>query len=352
MGAGASSRIQSGLLVGDKLETLAHGCEGLYEDDEFDPSVDVALLGPRFLTENPGLTEDRIAWLRPSEFGTGALFCTGEQVLDSTACLGALDGCNKDLAVVLQAICCRRPDYLKSIFVAHNAIVGVCAVRLYHNGKMEIVVVDDRVPCRRKQRPPPGTPPHKYSWEPVSCRLTTGEAWLPLLEKALAKLHGSYTATALGDGARDIFRDVCGGEHVLDIHLARMKPPQLHALFTALHPRFSRDEIVMVARKSHSSTRTWAKKQRCNSVFNLVLHEDKDAHRRDNNTNSYGADISDFPANRPSDTANTLAHVVDQHGNQPFSHIYANAANTDSQSIPAALFYDVMQQAQVRTGML
>ena len=349
MGAGASARIHHGLLMGDKLEKMAHSCESLFEDDEFDPTLDAALLGPRFHVENPELKEEDIIWLRPKEFGPGTLYCTGDQPLDSSACLGAIDGCNKDLAVVMQAICCRRPDYLRNVFVSYNAIVGCCAVRVYYNGRIEIIVVDDRIPCRRKTPPPPGEPPHRYGFEPVSCRLTTGEAWLPLLEKALAKLHGSYTATALGDGARDLFRDVCGGEHVLDINLASMQPSQLHTLFLALQSRFSRSELLIVARKSHTSSRTWAKRQRCNSVFNLVLHDDRANQGRDCSVNSYGIDISQKPANQQGEFANTLPHVVDQYGDLTVSQIYANPANTGSQSIPTTLFDDVLQQPQILT---
>ena len=201
MGAGASARIRDQLIDGSKLEKIAHASEELFEDDEFDPIMDEQLLGPRFHFENPDITDDNLYWLRPKEFGTGTLFRNGEQALDCTSCIGSLDALNKDLAVVMQAICAKRPDFINDMIVSYNTVVGCAAIRLHHNGHMELVVVDDRIPCRRKDPPPPGEPPHQYPYEPLSCRLTTGEAWLPLIEKALAKLHGSYTSTALGDGA-------------------------------------------------------------------------------------------------------------------------------------------------------
>ncbi len=352
MGAGASARIRDGLIDGDKLEKMAHSCAEMFEDDEFDPTLDAELLGPRFLFENNDITEEDIYWLRPKEFGPGTLYRDGAQSLDCTACIGALDGCNKDLSTVLQALCARRPDYIMDMIVSYNGIIGCAAIRLFHNGCMEMVVIDDRLPCRLKTPPAPGQPPHQYPFEPISTRLTTGECWLPLIEKAMAKLHGSYTATALGDGCRDLFRDLCGGEHVLDINLKHMEQGQLSALFSALYPRFTRNELIIVARKSHTCSRTWAKKQRSNCVFNLVMKDDQNASGHDPNVNAFGADISNTirkKQDREDGFAHTLSHCVDQHGDAVFEHVYASAKNTDSQSIPEKLYADIMQQPQMLT---
>ena len=150
MGAGASARIQDGIINGDRMDDVAHKCESLFEDEDFDPNCDLEILGPRFRRENDregGITEADVHWVRPPQFGPGHLFNPGFEAPDSTACIGALDALNRDLVVVAQAICARRPDYLKSIIVGYNPVVGCAAIRLFHDGRFELVVVDDRIPC-------------------------------------------------------------------------------------------------------------------------------------------------------------------------------------------------------------
>ena len=78
------------------MEHAAHMCESLFEDEEFDPSCDVEILGPRFRRENDregGLSEEDVHWVRPSQFGPGELFLPGPP--DCTACIGALDALNR-----------------------------------------------------------------------------------------------------------------------------------------------------------------------------------------------------------------------------------------------------------------
>ena len=73
---------------------------------------------------------------------------------------------------------------------------GVYEVTLYKNGQRVRVRLDDFVPCV------PGAGP-MYS------RSSEGELWVMLVEKAFAKLHGSYQA--LGGGlARDALMDLTG----------------------------------------------------------------------------------------------------------------------------------------------
>jgi hypothetical protein len=57
--------------------------------------------------------------------------------------------------------------------------VGLYAVRLYVNGRARIVVVDDNIPYH--------TMLHAMTYS-----LDKREYWIQLLEKAWAKLHGSY----------------------------------------------------------------------------------------------------------------------------------------------------------------
>jgi Calpain family cysteine protease len=58
---------------------------------------------------------------------------------------------------------------------------GLHQVRLYINGEQKIISVDDRVPCMKGN-------------QTLLCSLTAteGELWLPILEKACAKIFQGY----------------------------------------------------------------------------------------------------------------------------------------------------------------
>ena len=62
---------------------------------------------------------------------------------------------------------------------------GIYMVKLYINGNEAPVIVDDYLPVKRN-----GTPAF------ATCR--DGELWVSLLEKAWAKLHGTYARTEGG----------------------------------------------------------------------------------------------------------------------------------------------------------
>jgi len=270
MGAGASAEIRGRLAQREDLSSLAFINDGfLFEDVEFDPRVGETLLGARFT----GADVKHVEWLRPSSFGPGELFnsddggVSGLLRLDPTDCLGAVTGYNRDLVVAVQLLCARRPDYLEGAFECYNARVGCCGVWLYHNGKMQLVIIDDRIPCL-----PRDYSHHRdglYEHVPLSACLRGGAAWLPLLEKAMAKLHGSYTAAALGDGLRDIIRDLTG-DSVIDVSLAKLDQQARRGLFAALHRRFVRRELIIGARKSTTSVFTCDDVQRMSCVFDMI----------------------------------------------------------------------------------
>jgi hypothetical protein len=275
MGAGASTTIREQILMGGRLETLAHRCENLFEDDEFDIYGSSAL-GTRFVSQLLRYPDEEIHWVRPQEFGDGNLYRPGQQDFNFSTITGAVEGCARDLSPVIQALCTARPEYLKSVFVSYNSIVGCCVCRLFHNGQFELVIIDDRIPCRRVTRDEDDEQERgKPKYEPISTHTKTGEAWLPLLEKAMAKLYGSYSATALGDGARDLFKDLLG-EHAIDIGLGKPESPESKKLFSAMQSRFSKSELVVTARKSSVSSRTWADPQRVSAVLNFSVGVDED----------------------------------------------------------------------------
>ena len=64
---------------------------------------------------------------------------------------------------------------------------GIYAMRFFLNGRATTVVVDDYLPVDQKY----GKPVFARSKE-------FGEVWMCLLEKAWAKLHGSYSTTESG----------------------------------------------------------------------------------------------------------------------------------------------------------
>jgi hypothetical protein len=75
-----------------------------------------------------------------------------------------------------------QPGLLEETFITKKVNdAGIYAFRFYLNGREKIVVVDDYLPCLQKHDEP------FFSHSKVR-----GEFWMCLLEKAWAKLHGSF----------------------------------------------------------------------------------------------------------------------------------------------------------------
>ena len=71
---------------------------------------------------------------------------------------------------------------------------GIYAIKFYVNGIEKIVVIDDYIPIEQK-----------FESQPVfSHSKVRGEIWMCLIEKAWAKLHGSYAQIIEGK-SDDVF---------------------------------------------------------------------------------------------------------------------------------------------------
>jgi calpain-15 len=80
-------------------------------------------------------------------------------------------------------------ELLKKLFVTHSVNeVGIYAFNFYVNGKLKEVVIDDYIPCD----------PANQNYPAFASSKKYGEIWVCLLEKAWAKLHGSYAAISIG----------------------------------------------------------------------------------------------------------------------------------------------------------
>ena len=78
--------------MGGRLETLAHRCENLFEDDEFDIYGSSAL-GTRLVSQLLRYPDEEIHWVRPQEFGDGNLYRPGQQDFNFSTITGAVEGC-------------------------------------------------------------------------------------------------------------------------------------------------------------------------------------------------------------------------------------------------------------------
>uniref|UniRef100_A0A7S0FDJ7 Calpain catalytic domain-containing protein n=1 Tax=Pyrodinium bahamense TaxID=73915 RepID=A0A7S0FDJ7_9DINO len=109
---------------------------------------------------------------------------------------GALGDC---WLLSAMACCAMHKQVLKKVFVYDNAHQkGLYIIRLYHNGVFHDVAVDDTLPTQYGR---PAFAKSKTSQE---------ELWVPLLEKAYAKLHGSYDAIEGGHVSEGLV-DLTGG---------------------------------------------------------------------------------------------------------------------------------------------
>lgn len=79
-----------------------------------------------------------------------------------------------------------RPALVKRLIITKNYNKeGIYKVRLCKNGEWQIITIDDYIPCY-------------FNGGPMFARGNGDELWVMLLEKAYAKMHGSYYSLRYG----------------------------------------------------------------------------------------------------------------------------------------------------------
>ncbi|VFQ85158.1 unnamed protein product [Cuscuta campestris] len=179
-----------------KEALLARG-ESQFTDQEFPP-------GDRSLFVDPDNPPSKLqvvaAWMRPIEIVEENQLVSGPCLFSGAAnssdvCKGRLGDCWFLSAV---AVLTEVSRILEVIITPEYNEEGIYTVRFCIQGEWVPVVIDDCIPCESPGKPAFATSRKK------------NELWVSILEKAYAKLHGSYEALE-GGLVQDALVDVTGG---------------------------------------------------------------------------------------------------------------------------------------------
>jgi len=162
-------------------------------------------LSPGQFWEDPAFPADRsvlpararkdLVWKRLHEINADAkIFVNG--VEEGDVIQGALGDCW--VLGALAVVATSTDNYIEHMFVKQRPDVGYYAIKFFKSGEWKTVEIDDRLPCY---------PSGQLYY--ASCKDPT-EFWVPIVEKAYAKLHGSYEALE-GGSISDGLKDLTGG---------------------------------------------------------------------------------------------------------------------------------------------
>ncbi|XP_017641437.1 calpain-type cysteine protease DEK1 [Gossypium arboreum] len=177
-------------------EALSARGEMHFTDNEFPPNDQSLFIDPR---NPPSKLQVVSEWMRPTEIVKGHLDshpCLFSGAANpSDVCQGRLGDCWFLSAV---AVLTEVSQISEVIITPEYNEEGIYTVRFCIQGEWVPVVVDDWIPCES-----PGKPAFATSRK-------GNELWVSILEKAYAKLHGSYEALE-GGLVQDALVDLTGG---------------------------------------------------------------------------------------------------------------------------------------------
>ncbi|TYI34796.1 hypothetical protein ES332_A03G034500v1 [Gossypium tomentosum] len=177
-------------------EALSARGEMHFTDNEFPPNDQSLFIDPR---NPPSKLQVVSEWMRPAEIVKGHLDshpCLFSGAANpSDVCQGRLGDCwfLSAVAVLTEVL-----EISEVIITPEYNEEGIYTVRFCIQGEWVPVVVDDWIPCES-----PGKPAFATSRK-------GNELWVSILEKAYAKLHGSYEALE-GGLVQDALVDLTGG---------------------------------------------------------------------------------------------------------------------------------------------
>lgn len=171
----------------EKWERIVRYCKETNEsfvDDSFPPA-------PKSLYYNPAETKDNhvVQWRRPHQINVDSTvdsklpWAVFRKPLPSDISQGVLGNCWLLSAL---AVLAESDELVKRVLVMRETCPeGAYQVRLCKDGKWTTVLVDDLLPCDKRGHL-------------VYSQAKRKQLWVPLIEKAVAKIHGCYEALVSG----------------------------------------------------------------------------------------------------------------------------------------------------------
>jgi len=136
-----------------------------------------------------------VVWLRASQIFRGVFKVFEDKIEPNDILQGGLGDCYLLAALASLA---EKPERIKDLFLTQEPNKeGLYQVLVCNRGIWQVVTVDDYFPCDRRTK------------KPIFAKSNRNELWVLLLEKAWAKIHGSYGRIS-GGLALECLRDFTG----------------------------------------------------------------------------------------------------------------------------------------------